>query len=493
MLCCGERVGVEIQMKNLLKYLIVILLGFIWSTQSMAAESLSRLVTRIQPAVVMITTFDMKNNIAGVGSGFFINDMGHLITNYHVLNGAYSAEVKMRNGERFPVMAVLAEDESSDLIKVSVDTRNRVVDFVNIGDHLPTIAERVVVVGSPLGLDQTVSEGIVSAIREMPGIGTFFQISAPISPGSSGSPVVDMNGDVIGVASFQTVIGQNLNFAVSSKAVLDLADNVKKKTVLEWTYARSVDKPKVAAELCRIGFNYSIKGEDKMALQYYIEATEKDPSDPMTWYGLGYCYAGLDNQAEAIRAYKRAIQSTPDNEMGYFNLASYYDHIGQIDEAIDSYKMVIRMNANFRKAYFNLGMLYRRAGRIDESRHILSELTRIDPDHGPAHFFIGLNSGILGNYDEAIHAHYQVLRIDPTHVPSYYHLGLLYGKVDEPDKEMDAYIQAIRINPDYAPAHYKLGLKYLNDGNRPAALAEYKILMKLDKQAADKLFDQLYE
>ena len=480
-------------MLNVLKYSAFILLIFSWHTQVMAAGNLSKLVTKIQPAVVTVANFDINKNIAGIGSGFFIDDRGYLITNFHVLKGAYSAEVKMRNGDKYPVVSVVAEDESSDLIKVFVDTGTRVISSVKISDHSPDIAERVVVVGSPLGLDQTVSEGIVSAIREMPGIGTFFQISAPISPGSSGSPVINMNGDVVGVATFQSVIGQNLNFAVSSEAILNLVDDREKRTVLEWTYSRSEDKPGVAAELCRIGFQFSIQGEDKKALQYYKEATEKDPSDPTTWYGLGYCYAGLDNTDEAIRAYKKAIQRTPGNALGHYNLASYYDQIGRSEEAIDSYKRVIQINPHFRKAYFNLGMLYRRLGLLNESKQTLMELTRIDPDHAPAHFFIGMASGNLGHYNEAIGAHYQVLRINPSHAPSYYQLGLLYSKMGKSTNEMDAYKQAIRINPDFAPAHYKIGQKFLVAGDRPAALDEYKILMTLDRQAADKLFDQIYE
>ncbi len=77
--------------------------------------------------------------------------------------------------------------------------------------------------GSPLGLEKTLSDGIVSAIREIPGFGKVIQITAPISPGSSGSPVLNMQGEVIGIVTFQIVEGQNLNFAIPSERIASLS------------------------------------------------------------------------------------------------------------------------------------------------------------------------------------------------------------------------------------------------------------------------------
>ncbi len=476
-----------------MRYILFFLIFFSWHFQASAAVNLTKLVEKIQPAVVMITTYNINSEVAGIGSGFFIDRTGHLITNVHVLNGAYSAEVKMHTGEKYPIVSVVAQDETSDILKVLVDTGGSEVTYVHVADQAPAIAERVVVVGSPLGLDQTVSEGIVSAIRKMPGIGSFYQISAPISPGSSGSPVINMKGDVVGVATFQTAIGQNLNFAVSSAAVLNLAEDKKRKTLSEWTYARSEDKPRLAAELCRIGFHFSVQGEDKKALQYYQEATRKDPSDPMTWYGLGYCYAGLNKPAEAIKAYRQAVQNNPDDALAHYNLASYYDEIGRNEEAIESYWEVIRINSQFRQAYFRLGMVYTRIGKLNEGKETFVHLTRIDPDNASAHFFVGITSGRLGQYEEAVGAQQQVIRINPSYAPAHYNLGILYGKLGKPDEELAAYKHAIRVNPDYAPAHYKIGQSYLIDDNRHAALAEYKILMKLDREMAERLFDQIYD
>jgi serine protease Do len=154
-----------------------------------------------------------------------------------VLVGKYSADVRTLDGKTYPVKSLLAKNQPADLVKVLVEI------------DLPSIAQQVVVVGSPMGLEQTVSEGIVSSIREIPAIGSFFQMSAPISPGSSGSPVVSMDGKVLGVATFQYLQGQNLNFAISAKSISELKTEKQAISISEWTYNLSKQKPRLAAEM----------------------------------------------------------------------------------------------------------------------------------------------------------------------------------------------------------------------------------------------------
>lgn len=462
-------------------------------TASAAEANLTRLVKKIQPAVVKVITYNMDNQVSGIGSGFFVHQKGYLITNYHVLKDAYSAEVKTFNGRKYPVESVVAQDEAADLIKVRINVGGRRMPFVAASDQIPAIAERIVVVGSPLGLDQTVSEGIVSAIREMPQVGNFFQMSAPISPGSSGSPVINMQGKVVGVATFQTVVGQNLNFAVSARSVLRLKNDPIRMTLSEWTYANSKYKPRLAADLCRKGFNFSIAGENKKALEYYRAAARKEPGNAMAWYGLGYCYAGLDRHDEAIDAYKQAIRNNPDDPNTHYNLANYYSKVDRSQDAITAYKLAIEKGPEFGQAYFDLGLLYMRMGSFSLGKEAFEQLIRIEPENAPAHFYVGINFGKLARYKEALEAHREVVRINPAFAPAYYNIGVMNSKLGRPEHELDAYKQAIRIDPDFAPAHYSIGHRYYLDGNKDAALSEYKILKNLDPDMADRLFEKIYK
>ena len=192
--------------------------------QGLPQESLSKVIKRIQPAVVTIIGYDANDRVTKIGSGFLIDNEGHLITCAHVISGVARAEVKMANGMRYPLKTLVAEDATADLVKLFVDGLRGNPAYLPISKIIPEVGERVVVVGSPLGLEETVSDGMVSGIRIVRGRGEILQISAPISAGSSGGPVVNLKGEVVGVAMFQMGKGQNLNFAIPGIRVLALRD-----------------------------------------------------------------------------------------------------------------------------------------------------------------------------------------------------------------------------------------------------------------------------
>jgi len=185
-------------------------------------ENLPTLIKIINPSVVIVFAYDDKGEFLKLGSGFFISQNGDIVTNYHVLQGASSAEVKTSDGKTYPIIDIVAFDEQNDIIRLSVDIPSQYVHPLSLSATVPEVGERIIVYGSPLGLEKTVSDGIVSAIRDIPDFGKVIQITAPISPGSSGSPVLNMQGEVIGIATFQMVEGQNLNFAIPSEKITSL-------------------------------------------------------------------------------------------------------------------------------------------------------------------------------------------------------------------------------------------------------------------------------
>jgi len=203
-------------------FLLLLLSAFGVAT-ARAQDSLPELIKRVLPAVVTVVGFNAGGKVIRLGSGVFIDPEGHLITNLHVINGVARAEVKLPQGEVYPLTAMVAADEKADLVKLAVNLPGGAPHYLRVSGDRPEVGEHVVVLGSPLGLEKTVSEGLVSAIRTVRDRGEFLQISAPISPGSSGGPVVNMKGQVIGIAAFQ-VKGQGINFAVPGYRVLALRD-----------------------------------------------------------------------------------------------------------------------------------------------------------------------------------------------------------------------------------------------------------------------------
>jgi tetratricopeptide (TPR) repeat protein len=479
-------------MNMIIRTILLAVLTVGLSSPAAAVTDLTQLVKSIQPAVATVVVYDVNSNVANIGTGFFIDKTGILVTNHHVLLGKFNAEIRTAEGSTYPIKTVIAENQATDLIKVQVDIPHEKVQWLKVSADPPLVAQHVVVVGSPMGLEQSVSDGIVSSVREIPGLGTFYQMSAPISPGSSGSPVVNLQGNVVGVASFQFLQGQNLNFAIAGNSILDLKADKPGQSLSEWTFKQSNQKSRLAEEMCRKGFNFSVGGHHQKALEYFKMATENDPNSTTAWYGLGYCYAGKDSHTEAIEAYKQAIRTNPANEVSHFHLGNYYFKIGRYDEAIETFHKVVLINPEFEAAYFNIGMIYNKMGRLEEAKKAFEIVVRLNPQSKTAYYNIGVASTKLRQYEQAAIAYQKAIEIQPEFAEALFNLGVVYGELGNTEGEMAAYKNTIRVNPDFAPAHYAMGKAYLNQGDKASALDQYKILKKLDSDMADRLFEEIY-
>lgn len=183
--------------------------------------------TQLDEAVLTIVGMNAKGSPVSQGSGFILSSEGLAGSNYHVFRGAVRAFAECCNGRKFEVRSVEGADLEKDLMVFQLYD----VDGVEKPQNLPhvvlapskdlKVGQRVIAVGSPQGLENTVSDGILSAVRESDSV-RYLQITAPISPGSSGGPVLNSDGQMIGVASFQFEKGQNLNFAVAADYITPL-------------------------------------------------------------------------------------------------------------------------------------------------------------------------------------------------------------------------------------------------------------------------------
>lgn len=176
-------------------------------------RSVSEVVKSTLDSVVLIVVSDGSGKELKQGSGFIVASDGKILTNEHVIAGAHSGVVKLSNGAFFPIQGVLAVSKTDDLAVIKVDGKN--LPALTLGyDSKLAIGDRVIAEGSPLGLENSVSDGIVSAFRNEGGT-EWVQTTAPISHGNSGGPLLDMEGDVVGIVALKLVGGENLNFAVS--------------------------------------------------------------------------------------------------------------------------------------------------------------------------------------------------------------------------------------------------------------------------------------
>lgn len=183
----------------------------------------AELFKELSPAVV--TIFVHTNSGDGSGTGFVIDRQGTIVTNHHVIKDAAAVKIKLINGASYNTADLLADEDKVDLAILRVpfdkpsDGTAPDITPVVLGDSDGiVVGERAIAIGNPLGLEHTLTDGLVSARRVYDGR-AWIQMSVPISPGNSGGPLFNMRGDVIGITTAQISAGmferaQNLNLAV---------------------------------------------------------------------------------------------------------------------------------------------------------------------------------------------------------------------------------------------------------------------------------------
>jgi serine protease Do len=199
-----------------------------YSPRTSAEKDVRDLVKQLGEAVVQVRT------PGGLGSGFILNEDGYLITNFHVIEGETQISVEVyhqKDGQlerkTYKQVRIVAINKFADLALLKIDDKDTPkFKYVVVGnsDTLP-VGDRVFAIGSPLGLERTVTEGIISTkTRPMAGE-LYLQTTAQINPGNSGGPLFNMAGEVVGVTNMKIQFGEGLGFAIPSDALCYFLDH----------------------------------------------------------------------------------------------------------------------------------------------------------------------------------------------------------------------------------------------------------------------------
>lgn len=448
-------------------------------------DLLPELVRQIKPSAVAIETFDSRGQKLSRGSGFFV-ESDRIVTNRHVLEGAYRAEIHSSTGAVFPVKGVLAVDAEGDIALLKIDAPTPPIRALPLDKTSPQEGESVVVIGNPLGLEGSVTNGIVSAVRDIPTFGRIIQITAPISSGSSGSPVVNMQGQVIGLATLQITGGQSVNFAIPSERITQL-QVTPIMTLADLVANTGRNKRAKAVQFFRDGLSFLSKDDCEKALPYFEKAVESDGNYAEAWAQAGFCNEKLGKHAEAIEASKKAVSLRPSAE-SYFNigLASFY--LKQYREAAEAYRQSIKLDPyNAADAHYALGLVYRDWGRPDDEIHAYKQAIRLRPDYTVAYERLGARYLKSKKYSEAIEIFRQLTTLKPGDATAPNNMGEAYFELNKLNEATESFRQAIRLKPDFGKAYFNLGRSLLAMGNRDAALEQYTILTNIDPDWAEKL------
>ena len=466
---------------NTLKLLVFTLVLASWVS---AQDFLPELVKRIKPSSVAIETFDSKGNSLSRGSGFFVA-FDRIVTNRHVIERSSRVEVHLMDGKKFVVKGVLAIDGEGDLAMLQVDIPRALAIPLPILRTVPQEGESIVVVGNPFGLEGSVSNGIVSAVREISGYGKIIQITAPISPGSSGSPVVNMFGQVIGIASLQAAEGQSLNFAIPSERILQLKVS-ELQSFSSLTAETQKNKRSAAERFYSQGVAQLSRDDYARALQFFERAVELDANYPEAWYQAGFCYGVLNRHQDALKASRQAARLRPEWAEAYVNIGASSYALGQYKDAVDAYRQALRLEDSADTQY-SLGLSFNRLNRTDEEILAYRRAIAIKPDHANALERLGAAYFKLKRYSESAAAYEQLKTYKPD-AKTYNALGESFFESNKADDALQAFNSALGFDPEFEKARYNLGRTYLKLGNSEMARVQYEILRNARSDWADRLY-----
>ena len=232
----------------------------------------TQIYSMIASATVRIESCDKDGRMHNMGSGFFISANGEIVTNYHVIAGAYRIKVKHYDGTVYEATQITGFDPSNDLVVLKIDLKDN--SYLNIStDELET-GDPVYALGSPLGVDNVFTSGIVSnPSKNINGI-NMVVFTAPISTGNSGGPLVNARGEVVGVNNQIADNGQNLNFAIVGQKIADMSKDLEKS--IEEFYLENLDVSGTNALIYYLLLNYEEKNFDN---RYVISKLMREETD----------------------------------------------------------------------------------------------------------------------------------------------------------------------------------------------------------------------
>ena len=464
------------------RVVIVALLLFCTISTALAQTTLPAedIAEKALAATVYLEMKDKNGKTLGIGSGFFVKP-NLIATNYHVIEGAAKGTAKLVGKyTTYNIEGVTATDKTNDLALLKVTAYG--IKPLSLGDSdVVRIGETVYVAGNPKGLEGTFSDGIISSRRDK-NTKERLQMTAPISPGSSGGPVLNRKGEVIGIsfAGHQALDAQNLNFAIPSKYL--------KTLLIRSSTSRPLGQSNVSisAETYLLwGYAKYKTGDYVGAIADYTKAIMSKPDLVEAYYNRGLAKVNLGQHSAAIADYDTAISRRPNKVDAYVNRGVAKDNLGRHFAAISDFDIAIRLEPDAADAYYNRGVAKVNLGQHSAAIADYDIAISLKPDFTIAYNNRGLAKAELGQFSDAIADYDTVISLKPDTAEAYLNRGVVKVKLGQNFAAITDFDIAIRLKPDDAKAYINRGVANIKLKRTLEAKQDFETALKLAEKTAD--------
>lgn len=337
-------------MKKIIQCIIIVYIHqvlnpFLLNAQDFTPEML---YDKVSKSVVVILTRNEKGETIAQGSGVVISDEGIIVTNYHVFSGG--EKITIRQGYNFiDKCIIIGSDISKDILLIK-SVGNNIFPAIKLGDSDNLrVGQRVYAIGTPLGEENSMSEGIVSGIRDK---GKYIQITASISPGSSGGAVVNQYGELIGISTMTLLEGQNINYAIPVNDILKVS--IKEQDKLTIT----------ANEYLNNAYTADKESKFDLAIYYYTKYLEIMPDGADIYLRRATDFYNLKQLIKCLNDYSSYIELKPNDCAGYMMRGTRYHEIGNNDFAYADLNVAISLDYTVSGAFTACASAYATRGDI---------------------------------------------------------------------------------------------------------------------------------
>ena len=465
---------------KVLLYSIVLLLVVFCGLNMTLAQTAEQIAEEALAATVYLEMKDRSGATLGFGSGFFVRE-NLIATNFHVIEGASNGTAKLVGEHTTYIIAgITATDEENNLALLKVNADGIKSLPISNSDDVK-IGMTVYVAGNPLGLEGTFSDGIISSRRHRY-TQERLQMTAPISPGSNGGPVLNRKGEVIGISVFAhpSLDAQNLNFAIPS--------NYLKKLLNRSGHAKPLlqNNHSVSSEAYFVwGYTKHELGDYNGAIADYTTAIRLKPDYAGIYALRGLAKQQLRQYRAAIADYDKAIRVKSDYAEAYNNRGLSKYHLDQVFDAIADYDKAIRVKSDYAEAYGNRGLAKGALGQHFEAITDCDKAIQLKPDFAEAYLSRGLAKTTLSQYYAAMIDFDKAIQLKSDYAEAYnarafakINKGQHFAAITDCDK-------AIQLKPDFAEAYVTRGLAKGQLGRTGEGMQDLKKALKLAGNAGN--------
>lgn len=440
-------------------------------------------------------SYDVKDTTLLSGSGFIIDSTGIVGTNFHVVDGIDSLLIKTSDGT-FYNAELLIVDEKDDMALLRITrTDDRFFKTVKLGnsDNVK-VGQDVYAIGSPLGYEYTISQGIVAGIRDSEKVSftdpvtyvpkekkfeKVIQITAAISPGNSGGALFNTKGDVIGITTYTYTGYGNLNFAIAINSF------IKFKSSIDLANLDNNEETKLKREESLFNTNLKLADNYKDQVSYnWYYTKEKDTMKTLDTLIVKQDSLVRINYYKAESYYNKCIQMQPDSFSVYQNLMDLYVFTENFNNAEQFYKTIrekFDSDSLLSLLSSSLATAYSSSKEYAKAIQFYEKMLKQDSSDVYIYYQIANIYEQMGNYKKAIRGYNDVIKRDSTYTQAYVELGTIYYTKYKDYQKAREYLESANENElessgyssSNVDVHYYLGMIACKEGRKLDAILSY--------------------